>query len=155
MEPIVEKKIHRCFRRNGNPGSDPRFQGRDGIELGKRTSFKKIYIFCSLLISGSLFALPASAQHLVLPSCIKTGNCTVDDIVQTGAAFANLLTEISGALFFVVFIYGGAMYLFSLGDKSRVDKGKKAMVGGAIGMAIVLMAWTIVTYVAGSLMGKI
>ncbi len=84
---------------------------------------------------------------------MNKGTCTVDQIVQTGAAFANLLTEISGALFFVVFIYGGAMYLFSLGDKSRVEKGKKAIVGGAIGMTIVLMAWTIVTYVAKSLLG--
>ncbi|MBP9869686.1 hypothetical protein KBC59_03980 [Patescibacteria group bacterium] len=96
----------------------------------------------------------AEAQQLALPPCIKDGKCTLDDIVKTGAAFANLLTQLSAGFFFAVFIYGGAMYLLSFGDKSRVDKGKKAITGAAIGMFIVLAAWTIVTYVAKSLLGQ-
>jgi hypothetical protein len=95
-----------------------------------------------------------NAPKLDLPPCISTGNCTLDDIVKTGANFANLLTQVSAALFFATFIYGGAMYLLSFGDKSRVEKGKKAITGAAIGMAIVLGAWTLVTYIAGSLLGK-
>ena len=90
----------------------------------------------------------------MLPACIKTGNCSLDDIVKTGAAFANLLTQLSAAAFFATFIYGGAMYLLSFGEKSRVDKGKKALTGAAIGMLIVLIAWTLVNYIAGSLTGK-
>jgi len=99
----------------------------------------------------SLYALlPAQTQ-----ACMKTGNCTLDDIVYTGAAFANLLTQLSAALFFGAFVYGGAMYLLSFGDSSRVKKGKQAIIGAAIGMAIVLGAWTLVNYVAYSLLGKI
>jgi hypothetical protein len=110
-----------------------------------------------------ILAVPqvAFAQQLKLPDCVttkdsrKAGVCSVDDIVGTGAAFANLVTELSAGLFFGVFIYGGAMYLLSFGDKSRVDKGKKAIVGAAIGMFIVLAAWTITSYIAKSLLGKI
>ncbi len=76
--------------------------------------------------------------------CMRTGNCTLDDIVSTGAAFANLLTELSAAIFFATFVYGGAMYLLSFGDSHRVDTGKSAMTGAAIGMAIVLGAWVLV-----------
>lgn len=94
------------------------------------------------------------ALSLKLPGCIKSGNCSLDDIVQTGAAFANLLTTFSAALFFATFVYGGAMYLLSFGDKSRVDKGKKALTGAAFGMAIVLTAWTLVNYLAAALVGK-
>lgn len=86
--------------------------------------------------------------------CISNGDCTLDDIVTTGAAFANLLTQLSAAFFFAAFVYGGAMYLLSFGDKGRVDKGKKAITGAAIGMLIVLMAWTIVNYIANALKGK-
>lgn len=108
-----------------------------------------------LLVALTL-ALPrvASAQQLVLPSCIKDGKCTLDDIVRTGAAFANLITQLSAGFFFAAFIYGGARYLFSFGNKSEVDKGKKAITGSAIGMLIVLAAWTIVTYIVGALTGK-
>lgn len=103
-----------------------------------------------------ILALPrvASAQQLVLPTCISSGNCTLDDIVKTGAAFANLLTQLSAGFFFATFIYGGAMYLLSFGNKSRVEKGKKAITGAAIGMLIVLAAWTIVNYIVGSITGQ-
>lgn len=125
------------------------------------------------LFGGSSLALaqaPAPAQQsgpqtvtpqasgpvgLKLPTCIESGNCTVDDIVTTGAAFANLLTQLSAAAFFATFIYGGAMYLLSFGDKARVDKGKKALTGAAIGMLFVLIAWTLVNYIANSLTGRI
>jgi hypothetical protein len=86
---------------------------------------------------------------------MKTGNCSLDQIVQTGAAFANMLTQLSAALFFATFVYGGAMYLLSFGDKKRVEKGKQAITGSAIGMAFVLGAWTLVNYIANSLLGKI
>ncbi len=90
---------------------------------------------------------PLTLQRFLSPqvqACMKTGNCTLDDIVSTGAAFANLLTELSAAVFFATFVYGGAMYLLSFGDSHRVDTGKSAMTGAAIGMAIVLGAWVLV-----------
>lgn len=84
----------------------------------------------------------------------KSGeNCTLDDIVSTGANFANLLTSLSAALFFGTFVYGGARYLLSFGRKEWVEAGTKAMRGGAIGMAIVLGAWTLVNYIANSIRG--
>ncbi len=87
------------------------------------------------------------------PECMACGDCKLEDIVKTGAAFANLLTQLSAAFFFATFVYGGAMYLLSFGDKGRVDKGKKAITGAAFGMLIVLMAWTVVNYIANSLKG--
>jgi len=92
---------------------------------------------------------------LQLPACVKDGRCTLNDIVCTATAFANLLMSLSGVLFFAAFIYGGAMYLLSFGRSEWVSKGTKAMVGAAIGMGIVLSAWTIVNYIASSLTGKI
>jgi len=71
----------------------------------------------------------------------------LDDIVSTGVAFAGLLMELSGALFFATFIYGGAMYLLSFGRSEWVSKGNKAMTGAIIGMGIVLTAWMIVKYI--------
>jgi hypothetical protein len=79
----------------------------------------------------------------------------LDDIVQTGINFATFIMGLSGALFFAVFIYGGALYLASFGNKSRVEKGKAAIKGAVIGMIFVLGAWTIVnTLVQGLRFGK-
>jgi len=90
----------------------------------------------------------------VNPACMANGNCSLDDIVKTAAAFGNMLMEISAALFFATFVYGGARYLLSFGKAEWVQKGREAMKGSAIGMLIVMGAWTIVRYVAGILTGK-
>jgi len=115
-----------------------------------------------------LLALPVALGALALPIVvhaqklnivctgkggIQEGNCSVDDIVTTGAAFANMLVEISAALFFATFIYGGFMYLISGGRQDWVKKGTDAMSKSAIGMLIVLSAWTIVRYVVMGLTG--
>lgn len=81
-----------------------------------------------------------------LPACIATGDCTLNDIVQTGVNFAGFLLGLSGALFFIIFIYGGGLYLVSFGRKDYVDKGKKIIRGAALGIVLVMGAWTIVTY---------
>lgn len=101
---------------------------------------------------GSLFDAIQSVNPATL-TCIKTGNCTVDDIVYAGVGFAKFLMGLSGALFFIIFIYGGALYLTSFGEKGRVDKAKKAITGAAIGIIIVMGAWTIVRYLVGGLTG--
>lgn len=86
--------------------------------------------------------------------CFKgTDLCTPDDIVKTGVGFANFLMGLSGALFLIIFIYGGALYLLSFGNKEWVGKGQKAIKGAVIGLIIVLGAWTIVSQVVKAVMG--
>jgi hypothetical protein len=86
-------------------------------------------------------------------SCIKTGDCSLDQIVRTGVGFADFLAGLSGALFLVIFIYGGALYLLSFGNKEWVTKGTNAIKGAAIGMVIVLAAWTIVMQIVKGISG--
>lgn len=115
---------------------------------------KVLGFFYSLLIAVSVPMMAHAAPlSLKLPGCISSGNCSLDDIVWTGAQFANLLTTLSAALFFAAFIYGGARYLLSFGDAKAVSAGKTAMTGAATGMAIVLFAWTIVNYIANAIRG--
>ena len=99
---------------------------------------------------------PSKAQGIIPASvsgCIQTGNCSLDDIVRTGVGFADFLTGLSGALFLVIFIYGGALYLLSFGNKEWVTKGTNAIKGAAIGMVIVLAAWTIVMQIVRGISG--
>lgn len=113
-------------------------------------------------LGAAVFPLAADAQSYyqetlrvgVKPSCWSDGNCSLDDVVLAGSAFANILIELSAALFFATFIYGGAMYIFSFGKADWVKKGTDAMKGGAIGMIIVMSAWTIVRFLASAIKGQ-
>ncbi|MDF1497397.1 MAG: pilin [Patescibacteria group bacterium] len=86
-----------------------------------------------------------------LVACTKTGDCSIKDIVQQGIYVADFLIGISGAIFLIAFIWGGAMYLLSFGRSEWVTKGRNAMVKSMIGIVFIILAWTIVTFVAESL----
>lgn len=91
------------------------------------------------------------ASGLAQLPCESSGDCSVDSIVQKGVNFAIFIMGLSGALFLLVFVYGGAMYVLSFGKSSWVDKGKKAMIQACIGIVLVMGAWTVVYYVSSSI----
>lgn len=88
---------------------------------------------------------------LVLVPCTEKGECQIADLVQQAINFAKWLMGLAGALFLLVFVYGGAMYLASFGNSAWVTKGKTALTRGAIGIVLVMGAWTIIAYVTSSL----
>lgn len=82
--------------------------------------------------------------RLQLPSCTKTGDCGLDDIVQTGVNFANFLFGISGAILLATFVYGGVMYL-TAGTGGNVSKAKDMIKNALIGMVLVFSAGLLVS----------
>ncbi len=150
---LPAQRLLRCTRNDENITSHPSLRG-----ASPRATWQSLACVLSL-VGFALVPHVSQAQRLVLPKCATArepalaGKCSLEDIVTTGANFANLLTEISAALFFATFVYGGARYLLAFADPKGVEAGKSAMKGAAIGMLIVLSAWTIVRYVAQSLLG--
>ncbi len=56
-----------------------------------------------------------------------------------------------GVIFMIVFIYGGTLYMFSQGEPKKVQKAKGLLITAVIGLAIVLMAYTIAYFVSSSI----
>ncbi len=48
---------------------------------------------------------------LKLPPCIQNGQCTLDDLIWTGAQFANFLFAICGTVFLAIVVWGGVKFL--------------------------------------------
>ncbi len=84
--------------------------------------------------------------RLQLPACTKTGNCSLDDIVQTGVNFANFLFGISGAILLATFVYAGVLYL-TAGSGENVGKAKDMLKNALIGMILVFGAGLLVSTV--------
>ncbi len=83
-------------------------------------------------------------MRLELPACIETGNCSLDDIIQTGVNFANFLFGISGAILLATFVYGGVLYL-TAGSGENVSKAKDMLKNALIGMVLVFGAGLLVS----------
>ncbi len=61
---------------------------------------------------------------------------------------------ILGAGAFVMFLYGGAMYLFSAGSSKAVETGKKVLVYASIGLIIIFGSYAILSFVFKVLTGS-
>ncbi len=82
--------------------------------------------------------------RLELPACTKDGDCSLDDIVQTGVNFANFLFGLSGAILLATFVYGGVLYL-TAGSSGNVSKAKDMLKNALIGMVLVFGAGLLVS----------
>jgi len=58
-----------------------------------------------------------------------------------GAALAFL-----GVVFFILIIYGGYMWMFSMGNEQTAGKAKEIIIAAVIGLVIVLMAYAITSF---------
>lgn len=107
------------------------------------------------------FALIANVcGMLVLPALAHASTYSIDDIGSTlglgtsdlRATTLNILSWLLGilALVAVTMIIISGFIAASAGDGERGEKAKKVIAGALIGLIIVLLAWAIVIFVAGS-----
>ena len=77
-----------------------------------------------------------------LPNFLGTNEPTV--II---GRIVNLIVGLVGTIAFLIFIYGGVLWLISSGREAYVDKGKDAMIWSAIGLAVVFASNILVKFV--------
>jgi len=116
--------------------------------------------------------LPSSIQ-IELEKCTSNADCTkpnqacvngvcatiypIQDYLNLGGdpniftgRIINYIAGISGSLGLIMFIYGGALWLFSAGNPEMVKKGKNAMIWSAVGITVILSAYILVSWVLGA-----
>jgi len=70
----------------------------------------------------------------------------IGKIVGAGLAFI-------GAIFFILIIYGGYVWMMARGNEQEVTKAKELIYGAVIGLLIILAAYAITVYI-GSVLGQ-
>lgn len=58
-----------------------------------------------------------------------------------------------GVAFFILMIYGGYMWMFSMGNEQTAGKAKDIIIAAVIGLVIVLMAYAITSFLGGAVGG--
>ena len=92
-----------------------------------------------------------------IPCAQKDGaDCTICNFLQLFVNGADIMVALSGTFAILMFIYGGVTWITSYGNEARVKQGREIIIATVTGIVIVLMAWTIVNLIVGSLgAGKI
>jgi len=79
---------------------------------------------------------------------IELGN---RDIRATIASIINVAMGLLGILAVVIILIGGFQWMTAGGNEENVDKAKKRIIQGVIGLAIILASWAIARFVLESL----
>ena len=81
---------------------------------------------------------------------IKLGS---GDVRQTAANLINVALGFLGIIAVVIVLIGGFKYMVSGGNEEKTAEARRLIVSGIIGLAIILSAWAITSFVIGQLIG--
>lgn len=117
--------------------------------------FVSIMMLSSLLLGG-LFAFSSASLAVDRTSLgveygekIGLGN---KDIRDTIAAIIKTVMGLLGIVAVVIVLIGGFYWMTAGGDEGRVETGKKWIFSGIIGLAIILSAYALTSFVFDSLL---
>lgn len=106
----------------------------------------------------ALWALPMAALAVegdtLGTSFVETGlsgALGTKDIRTTVAAIINVALGLLGIVAVVIILAGGFTWMTAAGNEENVDKAKKMIFAGVIGLAIILSAYAIAKFVIDSL----
>jgi len=128
------------------------------MKMTQRT--KRIAAFAASLGLVATLALPAVtfAQSDTLNTndlgvnaiqgSIKLGS---GDIRQTAARIINVALGFLGIIAVVIVLLGGFKYMIAGGNEEKTSEARKLIVSGIIGLAIILSAWAITSFVISRL----
>ncbi len=99
--------------------------------------------------------LPTSAKTTSVSSwltivphdCQDADGCDICEVTKVFTNAANLIASLLSGLALLMFILGGMFMLFSAGNESRVETGKKILIGTVTGIAIIFVAWLAVSII--------
>ena len=85
---------------------------------------------------------PINPSDIGITSPAKDANAALSGIL-------NLAYSAAGIVAVLVIIYGAYIYMTSDGNAANVKRGRDAVVGAAVGIVIILMAFVITQFILG------
>lgn len=110
------------------------------------------------IVAVAMWALPAVAlaQTTITTDTLGLNYGTVTglgtrDIRSTIASIINVALGLLGIVAVVIILAGGFRWMTAGGNEENVEKAKKLIIAGVIGLAIILSAYAIARFVVSSL----
>lgn len=95
------------------------------------------------LILSFLFLCP-SVLAVPLNNPLASGGEGVTGVVGLVNQLIKFVLGFTGLLSLLAFIYGGILWMSSLGDPKKVEKGKQVMIWSVYGLAVIFASYGIV-----------
>lgn len=102
-----------------------------------------IFLFGTFFIPGFVFAADLILQN---PLGVTDPNILIGRIIKQVLGFV-------GTIALVMFIYGGLMWMLSMGDAGRVKKGRDTFIWATLGLIVIFSSYLIVNFIFDFLKG--
>ncbi len=112
-----------------------------------KTKFVKII---GLLLIACFLFFPDLAIAQDDPFGVNNLNIVLEQDIDPKSAIVNIINIVLGFLGLIaviIIIYGGFVWMMSGGESEKIDKAKKILKNGLIGLVIILLSWGIATYI--------
>ena len=117
--------------------------------------FKKFLIACAIVFSAFAPAMvfAQSAEDVGVIAVQESDGFALGsaDLRETAVRLINVALGFLGIIAVVIVLIGGFKYMLSGGNQDKTDEARKMIVSGFVGIAIVIGAWAITTFVLGQL----
>lgn len=104
------------------------------------------FVFLFSFLAVPQFVHAGFLDNIDNVNCMKSGDCTLDDVAEGFVALTELLIGSIGALALVYFIWGGIQWLTSYGNQQKIQKGREIMLQTVIALIIAFMSYILVTF---------
>lgn len=78
-------------------------------------------------------------------------NLGSNDLISTVTSIINVALGLLGIVAVVIILIGGFRWMTAAGREDQIDKAKQTIFAGIIGLAIIMSAWAIATFVVSNL----
>lgn len=124
----------------------------------KSKAYKFFLVFVALVFSA-LFFINLSTTVLASNTGDVLGTNIVENEIVLGnsdprsivSKVINIALGFLGIIAVIIVIYGGFVWMTASGEEEKIEKAKKILKAGIIGLVIILSAWGIVTFVFNKL----
>ena len=123
---------------------------------------KKLVGFATTLALAGSLALPAvtfaqtnapTADTVGITAVANSGmSLSGGDVRQTAANIINIALGFLAIIAVIIVLVGGFKYMLSGGSEDKTSEARKLIVSGIIGLAIILSAWAITSFVLSRLL---
>ncbi|MBU2228950.1 pilin [Patescibacteria group bacterium] len=114
--------------------------------MKKRLVIIFLTVFAALLVSIPITpALADCETGNLLPACTCSGQCQLTDFLALGSNIMQYGVGILAAVAIGFFINAGYTLLMAMGNPEKVEAGKKQLGGTFKGVAMVMLAWILVS----------
>ena len=108
-----------------------------------------------IVVAMSMFALPvlvnAQAQDISLEEIANTADIQQGDLNAIIGGILRVAMGFLGVIAVLIILYGGFIWMTAGGEQDKVDKAKKMIYAGIIGLVIIFAAYAIAMFVMSNL----